>query len=196
MGFLLSDRVTVGVHLNDNTVIMTQHKSAQYTYLKMKPTITSQEFQFNTLQEDPEIARKVDILLNFKAFLLNELGCATNAHYSALQPAARIEPSALFVKRWRKQGGATLFNLSNGLIQVEFPDEVALYIDKKERTVCLVQASLYCPVVMTNDEVRKSDNQLLQSKLKMTKCIVKNRAFPASLTPEPSKPEVDENGKP
>ena len=84
MGFLLSDRVTVGVHLNDNTVILTQHKSPAYTYVQMKPQMTSQVYEFNTLQEDPDIARKVDILLNFKAFLLNEVGVETNAHYSVL----------------------------------------------------------------------------------------------------------------
>ena len=84
--------------------------------------------------------------------------------------------------------------LSNGLIQVEFPDRVALYIEKKQRLVCLVQEDLYCPQVMTNDEVRKSDNKLLQAKLKLTKCIVKNRPVPSSVTPEPMGKKELESG--
>lgn len=145
VGYMLSNG-SIGVYFNDSTKIILLPDGNAFDYVTRRTQDKPEVHSTHGLDGYPEeLKKKVTLLKHFKNYMTHEncerkdaatigessLGpCPTNP-----PPVSREHGQVPFVKKWTRNKHATLFQLSNKIVQVVFFDRTEAILSSKAHTV-------------------------------------------------------------
>lgn len=180
IGYVLSDGA-IGVYFNDSTKAVLGPDGRRFDYItrrtQEKPEVTTS----HAIDDHPEeLKKKVTLLRHFKGFLLGDAGVRKNectsgesslpfTHPRSAQNGSNSEQP--YVKKWMRNDGAILFQLSNKIVQVVFCDDTEAILSSRAHSVVYVdKRGQRCTYPITS--ILDVPNPELAKRLRYTKDIL------------------------
>ena len=169
LGYILSDG-HVGVYFNDSTKIIYRPNGANFIYIErnaaekteiITPHIFSEEFP-------KDLNKKVILLQHFKAYLLEE---NKSTPIERKESENIDEKHYVYVKKWMKTKHASLFRLSNKIVQVSFLDQTEIILSSETKIVTYMDKKGQLSTYPLNTAL-DSNNYEMTKRLKYTKQIL------------------------
>ena len=119
-----------------------------------------------------ELHKKVTLMLHFRSYLEGIRAITTQATENAEEVAqSQRQVPMIYLKKWMKTRHASLFRLSNKIVQVAFLDNTEIILASESKLVTFVNKKgerIKCPISSALD----SENIDLTKRLKYTKEIL------------------------
>ena len=135
LGYILSNG-HVGVYFNDSSKIIYKPNGMNFIYIERKgdrtENISAHDFNENL---NRDLNKKVILLNHFKSYLLEE---AKNTIIEKKISENIDENKYVYLKKWMKTKHASLFRLSNKLIQVCFIDQTEIHLSSETKLATYV----------------------------------------------------------
>merc|ERR1719160_2366964 len=148
IGYVLSDGA-IGVYFNDSTKAVLEPEGRRFNYITRRTQERPEVTTSHALDDHPEdLKKKVTLLRHFRGFLLGDAidrrnECTSGEsglpfqHPRAAQ-SGNSSPEQPYVKKWMRNDGAILFQLSNKIVQVVFCDDTEAILSSRAHSVVYV----------------------------------------------------------
>jgi len=131
MGYLLSNGSS-GVLFNDNTKMLLDPKGQKLSYFeKNKNEKQESSVSYQVTEYPKELQKKVTLLQHFR----NYLGGSEKLNNENHTEREGLSESEIYIKKWVKTKNATMFRLSNKIVQVNFTDKTELILNSENKVV-------------------------------------------------------------
>jgi len=128
LGYLLSNGAS-GVFFNDSTKILVDPKGAKFDYIERAANDKQDTVVSHSLIDYPkDLQKKVTLLQHFKKYLEGENKVTTQVDESN-------QKDTVYVKKWLKTKHATMFRLSNKIVQMNFTDKTEIILSSENKIV-------------------------------------------------------------
>jgi len=131
LGYILSNG-TSGVFFNDNTKVIADPKGLKFEYVERNPADKQDTITTHSLTDYPkDLQKKVTLLHHFKKYLEGDKDAKSQV------PEQQNEGSnnAIYLKKWLKTKHATMFRLSNKIVQMNFTDKTEIILSSENKIV-------------------------------------------------------------
>ena len=172
LGYLLSDNAA-GVFFNDSTKIVVAQNDVMFYYYERRAVSSTEKqdvmsrYSFNEYPK--ELQKKVTLLEHFKSYL------SQNKVQSSSQPdnieQVKVTPGSVYVKKWMRTSHATMFRLSNKIVQVNFKDRTEILLNSESRFVTYVNKKGERSIMPLSLALDSNDAEMTK-RLKYTKDIL------------------------
>ena len=166
LGYVLSNE-NIGVYFSDSSKIIYKPNGLNFIYIEKDEKISKYLLRDNL---DKNLEQKVNLLKNFKGFLLEE---TKDENKNIILEGGVNEKHFVYIKRFVRTKHAILFRLSNLTVQISFNDNTELILSNENKKVTYVNKKrqiLFYPLNIALD----SDNKEMTKRLKYTKKILMN----------------------
>jgi len=134
MGYLLSNGSS-GVLFNDNTKMLLDSKGQKLSYFEKNKNEKQESSSSYQITDYPkELQKKVTLLQHFK----NYLGGNEKLNNESNTERDSLSENDIYIKKWVKTKNATMFRLSNKIVQVNFTDKTELIMNSENKVVTYV----------------------------------------------------------
>jgi len=137
LGYMLSDG-TSGVAFNDHTKLIMPKSMNKIEYILRKGEQQRESlYVYNSEGYPKELEKKMLLLKHFKNYLQEGDEKENNEEENHIQnPMEELNKEPLvYIKKWLKTKHATMFRLSNKIIQVDFEDKTRIVLNSNQQMV-------------------------------------------------------------
>lgn len=191
LGYLLSEGSS-GVFFNDSTKIVAEPNSTHFFYYERKAVSATEKqdvlSKYNFSDYPRDLNKKVTLLDHFKSYLQQN-----NVQQSSQPPQDNPErispPGSVYVKKWMRTAHATMFRLSNKIVQVNFKDHTEILLNSESRIVTYVNKRGERQVMPLSQALDSNDAEMTK-RLKYTKDILTTMLNNGSSVPSQNQQNV------
>jgi len=134
LGYILSNG-TSGVFFNDNTKVITDPKGSKFEYVERNPTDKQDTITTHSLADYPkDLQKKVTLLHHFKKYLEGD-NKDKDAKPQVPEQQNEGTGNVIYLKKWLKTKHATMFRLSNKIVQMNFTDKTEIILSSENKIV-------------------------------------------------------------
>lgn len=171
---MLSDK-SAGVFFNDSTKIVVSNNDSVFYYYERRQVNSNEkqdvQMQYRFSDYPKELQKKVTLLEHFKSYLSQNKVQSSSQPESDAGRSRPSEPGSVYVKKWMKTNHATMFRLSNKIVQVNFKDRTEILLNSESRQVTYVnKKGERC--MMPLSQALDSNDAEMTKRLKYTKDIL------------------------